>query len=123
MAFLISPEKIIGENGFYTFRKQVFLTDSNSNKAVISIFASSRYILHINGKYICEGPCRGTQYVKYYDEITTDEFKDGVNEITVKVLFTPAIYHGLFVAKACFGLRHFTRKRKNCFRQYVGMCV
>lgn len=96
MAFLISPEKIIGENGFYTFRKQVFLTDSNSNKAVISIFASSRYILHINGKYICEGPCRGTQYVKYYDEITTDEFKDGVNEITVKVLFTPQQFTTVF---------------------------
>ncbi len=94
MAFLISPEKITEKNGFYTFTKQVF--SGGDNKVVIRIFASSRYILHVNGKYICEGPCRGAQYIKYYDEITTDEFRRGMNEITVKVLFTPQNFTTVF---------------------------
>lgn len=83
MAHYIIPSKISADSGFYEFIKDIDVVTSGSFK--INIFASLRYILYINGKYICEGPCRGDREVRYFDAVY-EELNTGRNTITVKVL-------------------------------------
>ena len=79
----IVAEKTLSNSGLYLFEKDI--TVPKDQKATVKIFASARYILYINGKYVCEGPCRGYHGVNYYDtaEVTLE---NGVNRICVKVL-------------------------------------
>ncbi len=83
MAYYISPEKPIESCGFYEFSKTARVKAPAD--FTINIFASSRYILYVNGKYVCEGPCRGHEEVRYYDTVT-HPFGQGENHILVKVL-------------------------------------
>ncbi|MBE6688480.1 MAG: hypothetical protein E7588_04265 [Ruminococcaceae bacterium] len=70
--------------GMYEFTKNVTL--EKQEKYRINIYTSERYLLKINGKYICEGPCKGHEHVKYYDTVETDELKAGENEIKIIVM-------------------------------------
>ena len=83
MNYYIRPEYAPVLNGLYLFEKNVNL--QNDGKAQINIFAASRYILYINDTYVCEGPCRGPEQVRYYDNVEFD-LKKGENHIVVKVL-------------------------------------
>lgn len=85
MTFYITPDHAPSADGLYLFEKTVEL--KKSGRAVINIFAASRYILYINERYVCEGPCRSYEKVRYYDSVET-ELKSGVNHICVKVLHT-----------------------------------
>ena len=55
------------KTGIYDFYKEVNVSEKGQFK--INLFASERYILYINDKYICEGPCRGKQEVRYFDTV------------------------------------------------------
>ena len=84
MAKFIFPIDTPPSKGMYEFKKTINL-DSQKN-AQIRIFASSRYILYINNEYICEGPCRSSEDIRYFDTISTNALKKGKNEISVKVM-------------------------------------
>ena len=80
----IRPSAEYTPGGFFEFSKTVEI--EKSEKYNINIFTTGRYILKINGKYICEGPCKGHEYVRYYDSVETDAFCEGKNEIRIIVL-------------------------------------
>jgi len=81
--YYIFPEKSPSYDGMYLFEKQI--NAKKQEVAKINIFASTRYILYINGEYICEGPCRGHEKTRYYDSVEV-ELKEGINDICVKVM-------------------------------------
>ncbi len=85
MSFYIMPDHAPSPDGLYLFEKTVEI--ENGGMAEVNIFAASRYILYINGEYVCEGPCRGHEKVRYYDSVET-QLKSGKNHICVKVLHT-----------------------------------
>jgi len=89
----IYPENILSYNGMYLFEKKIHTV--NELPVHINIFASSRYILYINGEYVCEGPCRGHAKVKYYDSVDA-RLKKGDNDICVKVLHLPVGFTTVF---------------------------
>lgn len=83
MAHYITPKEFAKDLAFYEFSKTTDVAFDGD--FTLHIFASSRYILYINGKYICEGPCRGDSETRYFDEVTAFLSK-GENQITLKVL-------------------------------------
>ncbi len=84
MARLIMPTVNGRESGVYEFRKKVVIPKSES--VTIRIFAATGYTLYINGKCICEGPCKSAENIRYFDVVESDCLKDGTNEIVVKVM-------------------------------------
>ncbi len=88
MAYFIAPKEYFA-SGVYCFEKAV--SYSKATKILLKIFASTRYILRINGKYFCEGPCRGSEKVFYYDTISV-EFPAGENLIQFQVLYVNQNY-------------------------------
>lgn len=71
------------KTGIYDFYKEVNVSEKGQFK--INLFASERYILYINDKYICEGPCRGKQEVRYFDTVEAVLDK-GINTIRMEVM-------------------------------------
>ena len=71
------------KTGIYDFYKEVNVSEKGQFK--INLFASERYILYINDKYICEGPCRGKQEVRYFDTVEAILDK-GINTIRMEVM-------------------------------------
>ena len=82
-ALFIAPEKVTVERGMFEFSKEISV--QAECKAVIRIFASARYTLYVNGKYICEGPCRSKYDIRYYETVEVD-MAQGVNEIRAVVM-------------------------------------
>ncbi len=80
----IKPKNDFVCDGMYVFSKKVTLEKAETYK--INIFTTGRYTLKINGKYICEGPCKGHEYVRYYDSVETDAFVLGENKIEIIVM-------------------------------------
>jgi len=96
---MFNKAKVIGssvptdENRLYRFKKNIYIEDTKD--VLASIFADSRYKLYINGKYICEGPCIGTN--NYYDTVDISSYLvKGENVIEVCVL-----YLGLNIGASC----------------------
>lgn len=98
MAKFISPKTLPGELGLYKFKKKIIISECENSE--IRIYASTRYILYINGEYISEGPCRGHEDVWYFDTVTTDKLRKGENEITVKVMHETHLSHFTSVFKS-----------------------
>jgi hypothetical protein len=74
-----------GTQAYVEFRKDVSL-DGIPQKAVINIFADTRYFLWVNGTYIERGPCRFDPKIPEYDTIDiTKHLKSGANSIAVLV--------------------------------------
>ena len=82
-ALFITPEKTSTNKGLYEFLKKVDF--EKSCKGTVKLFAACRYILYINGKYICEGPCRSSEDIRYYETVEVD-FEKGKNTIIVQVM-------------------------------------
>jgi len=82
-ALFVTPKKIYTDKGLYEFSKNVSF--EKSCKGTVRLFAACRYILYINGKYICEGPCRSAEDVRYYETVEVD-FEKGENTIVVEVM-------------------------------------
>ena len=81
MNFYIMPRYAPNKNGLYVFSKTVDI--KNDCNAVINLFAAMRYIIYVNGEYVCEGPCRSHEKVRYYDSANCN-FKKGTNTIEVR---------------------------------------
>jgi alpha-L-rhamnosidase len=78
-------EDTITEPHSVGFRKKLDLRQM-PDKAEMMIFADSRYILWINGKYVERGPCRFDPKGPQYDVIDIKKYVDkGVNTIAVMV--------------------------------------
>ncbi len=71
-------------NGIYEFSQKCKIEKNETYK--INIYTSGRYILKINDRYICEGPCKGHEHIRYYDSVETDSFCVGENEIKIIVM-------------------------------------
>lgn len=85
MNFYIMPRYAPNKNGLYVFSKTVDMeSDCTAN---VNLFATMRYILYINGEYVCEGPCRSHEKVRYYDSACC-RLKKGNNLIEVRVMHT-----------------------------------
>lgn len=80
----IRPKNDFIPDGMYVFSKTVALEKAEKYK--INIFTTGRYILKINGSYICEGPCKSHEYVRYYDSLEADAFVVGENKIEIIVM-------------------------------------
>ncbi|MGN0180025.1 MAG: alpha-L-rhamnosidase C-terminal domain-containing protein [Monoglobaceae bacterium] len=80
----ITTDSSFSPCGIYNFSKTIYL--DKAEPYTVNIFTTGRYILKINGKYICEGPCKGHEHIRYYDRVGTDEFVRGENRITVIVM-------------------------------------
>ena len=72
MAHIIAPQTVPEPNGICEFRKEIYIEKKEDWS--INIFAQSRYILYINGGYICEGPCRSAQNVRFFDTVKPMHF-------------------------------------------------
>jgi len=60
-------------NGFCHFRK-IFKLPDKPDKGELRIFADSRYMLFINGKYVGRGPCRSDPRWQYYDVLNVTPY-------------------------------------------------
>ena len=89
MTFYIRPEYAPSTDGIYVFEKTLSLPYESDVE--LCIFAASRYILYLNGNYICEGPCRSHEKVRYFDRIRTKLVK-GENHFFVKVMHTASYF-------------------------------
>lgn len=88
MAFFLSPklhahERGRCDSGIYEFYNTVDI--ATDGDITLRIFASTRYVLFVNGKYVCEGPARSSEFLRYYDTVKTDAFKKGKNEMLFRV--------------------------------------
>ena len=84
MAKFITINGECAASGIYEFTKDV---DVEQDCIVrIHAFAVMRYLLYINGQYVCEGPCRSAANIRYYDELDTVQLRAGKNEIKLVVM-------------------------------------
>lgn len=74
-------ERGIFPAGFYEFSKEICLASDEPME--INIFATERYKLFVNGEYVCEGPCRSAEFIRYYDTVLCHKFRKGTNTISV----------------------------------------
>lgn len=84
MTKFISPTTLCGDMGIYEFTKEFDL--EKGGEGIVKIYASTRYILYINDRYICEGPCRSSSDIRYFDEVMTDAFRLGTNTVCIRVM-------------------------------------
>lgn len=68
MPHYITPERIPRDKGIYDFTR-TFSVEKETT-VTVRIFAMTRYILTLNGKYIGEGPCRTIPDHGFYDTYT-----------------------------------------------------
>jgi alpha-L-rhamnosidase len=79
------PDRNTDGQQYLVFRR-TFDIDNLSNKALINIFADSRYLLWINGNYIMRGPCRFNPARPEYDQCDITRYlQPGKNVIAVLV--------------------------------------
>ena len=59
---------------------------TNPPQASLQIFADSRYILWVNGRYVLRGPCRFDWHAPQYDTVDVSSFlQAGTNVLAVMV--------------------------------------
>ena len=85
MSFWIYADEMPKESHFYYFKKK--FNAAKGDSLTVNICADTRYQLYINKNLICEGPCQGSERIRYYESTdATDALIDGENEIFVKVM-------------------------------------
>lgn len=99
------------------FRKEFRLSAAQLHqKTEIAVTADTRYILYLNGRYVCRGPESGDSWRKYYDTTDiTSYLREGVNCIAVKVIHFPVGDEG--IQQFELGPTGFVRS------PYGGLCV
>ncbi len=93
MTYYIKPTYAPRVDGVYAFEKTLSL--DHEVELELCIFAASRYILYVNGEYVCEGPCRSHEKVRYFDRVR-HVFLKGKNKIYVKVLHTCTYFTSVY---------------------------
>lgn len=90
MSHYIMPSPVENAGGMYEFTKTV--TVDAPKTVTVSVYAATRYILMLNHRQICEGPCRSTDDRRYFDRVTvTLEPGDNLFRLTVMHL-GPAMF-------------------------------
>jgi hypothetical protein len=73
------------KGGYVVFRKTCELADAGS-PARLQVFADSRYLLWINGRYVLRGPCRFNPKRPEYDVVDVQSYlRKGTNVLVVMV--------------------------------------
>lgn len=84
-SFIWSPSAPTGTQVYAVFRKSFDLKEQPKS-ATLRLFADSRYILWINGKYVDRGPCRFDPIGPEYDTLDVARFlQPGKNVLAVLV--------------------------------------
>ncbi len=84
--FWICADETPSKTQMYCFEHKFTAKDGAEMKA--SVCADSRYKLYVNDELVCDGPCRGSQYIRYYEEPDiTPYLKAGENTIRAEVIF------------------------------------
>jgi hypothetical protein len=79
-----SPGEARPKNFFLMARREFTVPNSLPDAATLSITASNRYILYVNGKYIGRGPARSDQFWKSYDAYDlVHQLRPGKNAVAV----------------------------------------
>ncbi len=85
MSLWICADEVIRESRFYYFEKKFTAAEGATLSA--HVCADTRYQLYMNGQVVCEGPCQGSSYVRYYETVDlTPYLQAGENHICAKVL-------------------------------------
>lgn len=80
-----TSENPAGKQVYIAFRKD-FIISKVSSPALLKLFADSRYLLWINGRYVMRGPCRFNPKRPEYDLMDIQPFiKTGKNVVVVLV--------------------------------------
>ncbi len=67
------------------FRKTIQV-EQCPERCVLQVSADSHYVLFLNDRKVSDGPCKGTEGVRYYDQVDVTPFlRKGKNEILAKV--------------------------------------
>lgn len=94
MSFWICADEQPTVTHFYYFTKE-FSAPAGARLTALSC-GDTRYQLWLNGHLVCEGPCQGSSYVRYYEDSELSEYLvDGVNRLTAKVLY---LQEGSFIS-------------------------
>jgi hypothetical protein len=72
-SFIWSPSAPTGRQAYAIFRKSLNLKEQPKS-AILRLFADSRYVLWINGKYVNRGPCRFDPIEPEYDTLDVTRF-------------------------------------------------
>ena len=98
-----------------TFFRKCF-TYYGTENVIANITADTRYLLYINGRYVCRGPESGDSFRKYYDELDITQYLcQGRNCIGVQVIHYPMGDDG--IQRFAFGPTAFSGSL------YGGLCV
>lgn len=84
MARFVTISGECAASGIYEFYKEIDV--KQDCEVSIHAFAVMRYILYVNGQYVCEGPCKSAANIRYYDELDAVKLKKGKNEIKLVVM-------------------------------------
>ncbi len=83
---MIWSSSVLGEHGGYVVFRKSFNLEKIGSDAQLQIFADSRYLLWINGKYVLRGPCRFNPERPEYDSVDINSYLNtGENVIVVLV--------------------------------------
>jgi alpha-L-rhamnosidase len=84
-AMIWAADAPVGRQAYVVFRKQIELP-SAPRRALMHLFADSRYALWINGEYVAAGPCRFDPKWPEYDTLdVTSRLRQGANAIAIVV--------------------------------------
>ena len=92
----ITPETVLDRPGFYYFEKTV---DCSANADLtLCVSADTRYLLTVNGHYVCEGPCISDTITWKYETTTVprEYLRDGDNVLSVRVMYMRRTDFGFF---------------------------
>ncbi len=93
MPHFILPKTVPADRGIYEFSKTVTIPQETT--VTVSIYAATRYIFTHNGKYVCEGPCRGIIGEGLFDRIDIP-LSAGENTFAFKIMHLSPIAYGSF---------------------------
>ncbi len=86
MSLWICADERPSESRFYYFKKSFEAPQKATFQA--QVCGDMRYCLFLNETLVCEGPCQGSQYVKYFETVDlTPYLKEGKNELSAKVFY------------------------------------
>lgn len=99
------------------FRREFYVSSEQiCEKSVMAVTADTRYLLYLNGRYVCRGPESGDALRKYYDSVDVSAYlREGLNCIGVKVIHYPPGDEG--IRQFEFGPTGMVRS------PYGGLCV
>ncbi len=86
MSLWICANEIPQRSRFYYFSKKF---DAAAGATLtLKACGDTRYQLYVNDALVSEGPCQGSEYVRYYESVdVTPYLREGENEIVAKVLY------------------------------------